>query len=43
MHWVPKWMMLRIVIVAVVESNTENPDEVRKTTMMLQMKYGRDY
>jgi hypothetical protein len=42
-HWVPKRMMLQIVIVAVVESNTENPDEVRKTTMMLQMKYGRDY
>jgi len=36
-------MMLQILIVAVVESNTENPDEVRKTTIMLQMEYGRDY
>ena len=43
MHWVPERMRLEFVIVAVVESNNENPDEVHKATTMLQMKYGREH
>lgn len=43
MRWVPRRMFFEIVIVAVVESKTDSPDEVRKATTMLQMKYGRDY
>lgn len=42
MKWAPKRIMFELVVVAVVETHTADPDELKKATAMLKMKYNRE-